>query len=160
MTTTDKLLIAVLLMLSVEIIMQVDARRRRSREPMTPDGKYDAGPAMVGNITAVTWIVIIALSIGIVVGIVAKSIHPELPDYTPMILPALTMIAGQIMGERKQIIAYLYDGTPSQNETNATNARIVAHRSMQTPTGAPPDATATATGADGTTVTATTGATA
>ncbi len=132
MTLTDKLLIAVLVLSIVLVFQNAYAtllRRRLSarREPMTPDGKYDATPAVVANITTVTWVMLIGLTAALLLGMLAKMLKPDMPDWVPMILPALTLIGGQIMGERKQVAGYLFDGTPSTNETNATNAKIAAH---------------------------------
>lgn len=95
------------------------ALERALRDP------YDVAPAMVADVTTNTRVIGGGLAIGTVAAIVAKGMWPELPDYAAMIIPALTLLAGQISKERGAIIGYRFDGTPQSNSAAAINAAIV-----------------------------------
>lgn len=85
---------------------------------------YDVAPVMVKNVTMTSNWLLAGLVAATIVSIVVKAMFKELPDYVPMILPVLGLLAGQISKERGAIISYRFDGTPSSNAANAINAEI------------------------------------
>jgi uncharacterized membrane protein YoaK (UPF0700 family) len=90
-------------------------------------------PVMVQNVTQTSNWLLAGLVGAVLVSIALKALFPELPDYVPMILPALMLLAGQISKERGAIISYRFDGTPQTNSTTAINATIAKTLSEKQP---------------------------
>jgi hypothetical protein len=86
---------------------------------------YDVAPVLVKNITGMTWAILLAMIVGIGIAMGLKAIFPEVPDWAAMIIPAMTLVIGQIMKERGAVVAYRWDGTPQSNAANAVNAQLV-----------------------------------
>jgi hypothetical protein len=114
-------------------LQQTDAAENKARQEgraaaaaVAAHDTYDVAPVMVKDVTVNTRLVGGGLIIGAVAAIVAKGFWPNLPDYAAMIIPAITLLAGQILKERGAIIAYRFDGTPSSNAANAINQQIAA----------------------------------
>jgi hypothetical protein len=84
----------------------------------------------IAHVDGLTFSLCIGLTVGLLAAmalyVVGQYYKIPIPDWVPMILPVLSMVIGQIMGERKAISGFLTDGTPSSNAANAANAAIVA----------------------------------
>lgn len=88
--------------------------------------QYKIVPLIVRNTNNTTWALIAGLSVGAVASVVCKAVWPDLPDYAAMIIPALTMVAGQIMKERGAQVAYYFDGTPTSNAAQVSQSIVAA----------------------------------
>jgi muramidase (phage lysozyme) len=103
------------------------AGRDAARARATGD-TYDVAPVMVKNVNEISWVMVGGLMASIIAAIICKAFFPNLPDYVPMILPALTFWLGQISKERGAVFAYRFDSTPAANAINAINAETAARK--------------------------------
>ena len=85
---------------------------------------FDVAPLMVANVTSTSNWLLGGLVGATIVSIVVKALYPNVPDYVPMLLPVIGLLAGQISKERGAIIGYRFDGTPASNAANAINVEM------------------------------------
>lgn len=101
---------------------------RQSAVMVAQQDPYDVAPVMVKNITGSTTAILASMILGIGVAMILKAIFPDVPDWAAMIIPAMTLVVGQIMKERGAVVAYRWDGTPTSNATNAVNTQIAQNQ--------------------------------